>query len=106
MEQATEKRSAQFMEEEKSVELLQQQLVYLQDKVDRLVVDCKKLLTDKVLAVRNMQIYETCFSDLVDTVEQSSDQSQTACDKCTEYENTIKRMHKEMQVILEKIAEK
>lgn len=58
MEYETEERCAttQCMEEDKDVEILQKQLIYLQDKVDRLVRDCKKFLTDKVLALRDIEV--------------------------------------------------
>ena len=43
-----------------------------------------------------MQVYETRYNDLMETVKQSSNQSPTTCSKCREHEKTIKKMQEEM----------
>lgn len=45
----------QWEQKEKN-EILQQQVKHLQDKVDKLTQDCKKLLTDKVMAIRDKEV--------------------------------------------------
>ncbi|XP_072050130.1 uncharacterized protein, partial [Amphiura filiformis] len=85
-------------EQKEKTEVLEQQVKHLKEKVDRLSRDCKRLLTEKVMAIRERETYETRYNELMETVKQTkpSQSPTSACSECREHEKTIKNMQDEM----------